>query len=186
MARARAAEVAPELELEPPTMDDQVFEAVVRIPCESLRLEQTPDHRLWALSNGDSNRIAVTARRCFPLTRPEGFICLLDEHGHERALIETQDSLDAHSRTVLNAALLASEFLPLVVRIERVVHHPTSSEWQVITDRGPRRFVVEQEDHIRLLEDGRHVITDAQGMRYLVPLPKSLDRSSRHWLARYH
>jgi ATP-binding cassette subfamily B protein len=186
MARARAAEIAPETELDQPLEEDQTYAAVVRIPCELLHLEQTSDHNLWARSKGDLQRIAVTARRCFPLTQPDGFICLLDEFGRERAMIETLDSLDPNARSALMASLSMSEFLPLVMRIECVVHHPTYSEWQVVTDRGPRRFIVEQEDHIRLLEDGRHVITDAQGMRYLVPLPKSLDRSSRHWLARYH
>ena len=68
-----------------------------------------------------------------------------------------------------------SEFLPQVTRIERIVHEAIWSEWHVVTDRGSRSFIVEQEDHIRRLEDGRHVITDSFGMRFLVPAPKQLD-----------
>ena len=45
--------------------------------------------------------------------------------------------------------------------------------------------IVDQEDHIRRLDDGRHVITDCHGMRYLVPEPEKLDHPSRRWLARY-
>jgi hypothetical protein len=55
----------------------------------------------------------------------------------------------------------------------------------VVTDRGARTFVVEQEDHIRRLDDGRHVITDSFGMRFLVPTPEQLDAPSRRWLGRY-
>lgn len=186
MARARALEVAPETELEGPALEDEPLTAEANIPNESLRLEQAADHSLWAMASGNALRIRVIARRCFPLTKPEGFIGLLDENGHERALIESLDSLDPASRSALLSSLSTSEFLPLVIRIDQVVHHPTYSEWQVMTDRGPRRFTIEQEDHIRLLEDGRHVMTDAQGMRYLVPPPHVLDRSSRRWLDRYH
>ena len=74
----------------------------------------------------------------------------------------------------------------MVNAIERVVHHPTSSEWHVRTDRGDRVFVVEQEDHIRRLDDGRHVITDGHGMRYLVPRPEAMDSHSRRMMERYH
>jgi hypothetical protein len=35
-------------------------------------------------------------------------------------------------------------------------------------DRGARSFVVDKEDHIRRLEDGRHVIADSFGTRFLV------------------
>jgi hypothetical protein len=86
---------------------------------------------------------------------------------------------------MLLAALAQSELLPVVTRIERIDHEATWSEWHVVTDRGPRTFVVEQEDHIRRLDDGRHVITDSFGMRFLVPLPEQLDPGSRRCLGRY-
>ena len=50
---------------------------------------------------------------------------------------------------------------------------------------GARGFVVEQEDHIRRLADGRHLITDANGMRYLVPRPEDLDPKSRRLLSSF-
>jgi hypothetical protein len=44
---------------------------------------------------------------------------------------------------------------------------------------------VEQEDHIRRLADGRHLITDSFGMRYLVPRIEELDAKSRRLLAAF-
>ena len=129
--------------------------------------------------------MAVLPRRCFPLSRPGGFISLVDERHRERALIERVDELDPALRQALLTALAASEFLPLVVSIARVRHEATWSEWLVETDRGRRSFVVEQEDHIRRLEDGRHLITDSFGMRFVIPAPEKLDEESRRWLARY-
>jgi hypothetical protein len=55
----------------------------------------------------------------------------------------------------------------------------TQSTWRVQTDRGARDFVVEQEDQIRRLADGRHLITDRDGMRYLLPPLEELDAHSR-------
>src|ERR1019366_4672561 len=103
----------------------------------------------------------VVPRRCFPLTSPDAFVCLIDDHGHDRACIENFAALAEGFRQALLAVLAKSEFLPQVTRIESVLHEATWSEWHVLTDRGPRTFVVDQEDHIRRLEDGRHVITDA-------------------------
>jgi hypothetical protein len=65
------------------------------------------------------------------------------------------------------------------------MHEATWSDWHVETDRGPRTFVVDQEDNIRRLDDGRHVITDSFGMRFLIPTPENLDAHSRLWLGRY-
>jgi ATP-binding cassette, subfamily B, bacterial len=122
-------------------------------------------------------------RRCFPLSDPERFICLLDEQGRELACIESLEALSAESRSALERALAATELLPQVQQIEAVKEEATQSSWQVVTDRGPRTFVVEQEDHIRQLADGRHLITDSFGMRYLVPRPEDLDPKSRRLLS---
>jgi ATP-binding cassette subfamily B protein len=132
---------------------------------------------LSALS-GDGE-IVVSPRRCFPLSDPERFISLVDAQGRELCCVEAPSQLTPSSRGALVSALAASELLPLVERIERVDERATSSTWHVVTDRGARQFLVEQEDHIRRLADGRHLITDSFGMRYLVPHPERLDAKSR-------
>jgi hypothetical protein len=143
------------------------------------------DGHLVAVRRGDSERWVLHPRRCFPLTAPDRFICLVDAARHERACVRSLGELDDGSREALERALHYSEFLPEVERIERVVQEATRSEWHVQTGRGRRVFVVDQEDHIRRLEDGRHVITDRHGMRYLIPTPERLDAPSRRWLGRF-
>jgi ATP-binding cassette subfamily B protein len=169
---------------EPEAMSTDEQQTVPRLDLRSLALERDDDGRLWARDTG-VERVRVVPRRCFPLTHPDGFVCLLDGQGRDRALLDHLDGLDPSSRQALAASLAQSELLPIVVHIERVVHEATWSEWYVVTDRGSRRFVVEQEDHIRRLDDGRHVITDSFGMRFLVPAPDALDAHSRRCLARY-
>ncbi len=150
-----------------------------------LAIECDGEGNLWAKDGAGGAPVLVVPRRCFPLTHPDGFVCLVDGLGHDRALVEHVDALAEDSRQALLTGLAQSEFLPQVTRIERVVHEATRSEWHVVTDRGPRSFVVEQEDHIRRLDDGRHLITDSFGMRFLVPVPEALDSHSRRWLAQY-
>jgi hypothetical protein len=127
----------------------------------------------------------VVARRCFPLTDPERFIGLVDARGRELCCLDSNSVLSLDSRHALERALLASELLPRVERIEAALEAATQSTWRVVTDRGAREFIVEQEDHIRRLADGRHLVTDSHGMRYLIPKPEELDAKSRRILSAF-
>ncbi|HET9931103.1 MAG TPA: DUF1854 domain-containing protein, partial [Polyangiaceae bacterium] len=179
-AKNREADAEEEGELPSlPTTTEPLYDVL------RLGLEWDSQAHLWAVPAEGGERRRVTPRRCFPLTDPEHFISLIDDQGRERACIDDRSILDEPSRRALEQALEANEFLPRVVRILKVKVAATRSAWQVETDRGRRDFVIEQEDHIRRLEDGRHVITDSHGMRYLVPSPERLDPVSRKWLARF-
>jgi ATP-binding cassette subfamily B protein len=180
-----AAAISLEVSPEPSEAPELELPSEPLFAVSELLLERDGDGHLWASARDGANRVSVRVRRCFPLTDPERYLCLIDDRGRERACIEDPAELDPRSREVLDHALHRSEFLPTIERIEFVQVEATRSEWQVTTDRGLRRFVVEQEDHIRKLEDGRHVITDSHGMRYLVPVPERLDAVSRHWLSRF-
>jgi ATP-binding cassette subfamily B protein len=149
-----------------------------------LRLETEPDAELVAVT-ADGTRTRVSPRRCFPFTHPDHFVALVDERGHERACLDDPGALDAASRAALEAALARSTFLPVVQRIAAVTPHDARWEWRVETDRGTVTFVVEQEEHVRALEDGRHLLTDSHGMRYLLPPPEQLDAASRRLLSRF-
>jgi ATP-binding cassette subfamily B protein len=185
--RAQSAAVRSDSEVAPPEpqTEEEVVPSASAMNVARLSLERDGDGGLWALDLSTGEREKVLPRRCFPLSHPDRYVCLVDEHGRDRALLDEPASLDETSRHVLWSALGEHEFLPKVTRIDRVVHEATWSEWHVETDRGARVFVVEQEDHIRRLDDGRHVITDQHGMRYLVPTPENLDSHSRRWLGRY-
>ncbi|HET7544424.1 MAG TPA: DUF1854 domain-containing protein [Polyangiaceae bacterium] len=150
----------------------------------TLELELDEDGQLWALS-ATQPRLAVFARRAFPLSAPDSHVSLVDEHHFERACFPTLEILPHATREVLLRALARSEFLPQVRRIRSIVQEATLSRWDVDTDRGQRQFVVDQEDHVRPLEDGRHLISDSHGMRYLVPVASELDAVSRKLLSRF-
>jgi ATP-binding cassette subfamily B protein len=146
----------------------------------SLRWDADSDALLLEIAGGSS---VVSARRCFPLTDAERFVSLVDQRGHELVCVENPGELPEASRDALRRALGESELLPCVERIESMREEATQSTWRVLTDRGPRAFVVEQEDHVRRLADGRHLITDQHGMRYVLPRLEQLDAASRKLFA---
>lgn len=144
-----------------------------------LALTWSPETDTLRADTREAAGVTVSARRCFPLSNPDRFISLVDARGHELCCVEAPAELPAGSRQALEQALAATELLPQVTQIEAMREEATQSTWQVVTDRGPRGFVVEQEDHIRRLADGRFLITDQHGMRYLIPRPEQLDPKSR-------
>jgi ATP-binding cassette, subfamily B, bacterial len=148
-----------------------------------LRLEMDRD-ALVAIQ-ADGTRTRVTPRRCFPLTNPDHFVSLVDERGHERACLDHLETIDAGSASAVVAALRAGTFLPIIRRIETVSPLDARWEWHVETDRGRVSFVVEQEEHVRALDDGRYLVTDAHGMRYMIETPGQLDTASRRLLGRF-
>ena len=73
----------------------------------------------------------------------------------------------------------------MVRRIVRISAPVEPSEWEVETDRGRTRFVLNSEDDVRRLSDHRALIFDAHGIRYLIPDLRALDGTSRRLLERY-
>jgi ATP-binding cassette, subfamily B, bacterial len=164
---------------------DASHEARPLLDAAGLALELDPDGQLWATVRSSGERLSVAARRAFPLTNPDRYVSLVDGQGQERVCFEDLSLLAASKRAVLDRALNQADFLPVIARILSVTQEATSSLWRVDTDRGTTEFIVDQEDHVRPLEDGRHLISDAHGMRYLVPVPSALDAPSRKILARF-
>jgi ATP-binding cassette subfamily B protein len=152
---------------------------------ERLSLEIDPDGQLWGVSEPGAERLALSARRAFPLSNPDVYVSLLDRDNQERACFPALSALSASLQSVLERALAQADFLPQIQHIRAVTLQGTGSRWQVVTDRGPTEFVVDQEDHVRPLDDGRYLISDSHGMRYLVPVASALDAVSRRLIARF-
>ena len=165
------------LELEPPPPPSERVSAPLTAT-SALQLRWSPETDTL-IAETDAGEVTVVARRCFPLTDAEHFISLVDPRGHELVTIASLSELGAGDRAALQSALGASELLPRVERIDGLRQQATQSTWRVQTDRGARDFVVEQEDQIRRLADGRHLITDRDGMRYVLPPLEELDAHSR-------
>ncbi len=134
-------------------------------------------------SNGDCR--VVHPVRCYPLTEPQEWIALIDAKGGEVAIIESLPALDVTRRSLVESALQAREFLPVITGINRISVESAHSEWNISTNRGETQFTLGHDDHVRALTKDRFVVTDSHGMRYLVNDINRLDAKSRRLLSRY-
>ena len=138
------------------------------------------------LTDADGRQhVGVEPVRAFPISDPCHGLALLSPEGRELAWIDSLDDLPPPVRRVLEEDLARREFLPVIRRILKVSAPVEPSEWEVETDRGRTRFVLNSEDDIRPLSDSRALVLDARGIRYLIPDVRRLDATSRRLLERY-
>ena len=140
--------------------------------------------RLVLIDSDGERHAGVTPIRSFPLTDPAHWISIFDAQHNELVCIEEPQQLPAATRDKLFAALLKTEFMPVIERLIDATHGEPA-EWQVATNRGDRTFILKGEDDIRRLPDGRVIVTDSDGLRYMIVDARTLDAHSRRTLDRF-
>jgi hypothetical protein len=154
-------------------------------PCPSFTLERDACGDL-VMTAGGRRLTGVRPVRAFPISAPDGCLSLCDAEGHELLLISDRSRLPAELRRIIEEELSRSEFMPVVVHIGRVLADRNPSQWQIVTDRGPTSFLMEDADNdVRRLGPTRILLVDTHGVRYLIPDTRRLDAASRRILDRY-
>jgi hypothetical protein len=124
--------------------------------------------------------------RAFPISSPEGGgLSLLSKSGHELVWIESLDDLPNEMRTLIKEELAQREFMPEILKINRVYSFATPSTWLVKTNRGDTELTLKSEDHIRRLSMTSLLISDSQGVSFLIREIDQLDSHSRKLLDRF-
>lgn len=127
----------------------------------------------------------VVPVRAFPLAAPEEGVSLVSGEGREVAWVPLLGELPPGARVLIEEELAAREFVPTVLRIEAVSSFSTPSTWNVVTDRGPTRFVLKGEEDIRRLGEGALLIASGEGINFRIADRWALDRKSRAVLERF-
>jgi Domain of unknown function (DUF1854) len=148
-------------------------------------LSHDPWGRLVLIDADGRRFVGVDPVRAFPITHPRKWVSLCDAEGREVLAIESLDMLSSDLRQTLESELGLREFIPLILRIERLSADSFPSDWDVTTDRGPTRFTVDNEEDVRRLGPSRVMITDARRLRYQIPDVRVLDPASRRLLERF-
>jgi hypothetical protein len=148
-------------------------------------LEYDSQRRLVLIDNQGQRHVDVEPVRCFPISHPSQWISICDVQGRELACVNELDSLPGDVRRILEDELAIHEFVPIVVRILDVQADSESSRWKVETDRGPISFSTNDDSAVRQLDQGRAMIVDSSGIRYLIPVVDALDAPSRAILDQY-
>ncbi len=141
--------------------------------------------RLVLTDAAGRQHVGVGPVRGFPISDPQHGVSILDADGHEVLWIGDLNEVPEPVRRLLEEELARREFVPVLRRIITISAPMEPSEWEVETDRGRTRFVLNSEEDVRRLEGQRAMIVDAQGIRYLIPDVRALDAGSRRILERY-
>ena len=148
-------------------------------------LEQTPAGRLRLTLPDRTVHDPVVAVRAFPISAPGEGVSIMSAEGHELFWIERLDALAPALQAIVQQALDEREFMPTIMRLLDVSGYVTPCTWRVETDRGPTQFVLKGEEDIRRIANGSLLISDSDGIHYLVRDSAALDRASRKILDRF-
>ena len=150
-----------------------------------LRLQHDRSGNLIYTDAAGNEHHNVHAVRAYPISAPDEGVSILGEDGHELLWIETLRKLSISSRTIVEAELATREFMPKIASIKSVSSYATPSVWEITTDRGDTTLTLKAEDHIRRLSHSTLLITDSQGISFLIDDIDSLDRHSKKLLDRF-
>lgn len=105
------------------------------------------------------------------------------EQKQELIFIDAIDALDEENRTILQSEINRKYFLPNILRINAMSIYLGNYYWDVITDRGAKKFLLKSPvTNIRLLSEKRVLLTDSDGIHYQIADIEQLDEISRNLL----
>jgi hypothetical protein len=141
--------------------------------------------KLVLIDAAGERHVGVTPVRVFPTTDAHQWVSIVSSQGKELALVEDLTALPPQVRDLLELAMSQREFMPEILQILYVSSIMEPCDFEVITDRGPTRFVLKSEDDVRRLSPHSGIIVDAHGVRYLVRDTRKLDLYGRRALEQY-
>ena len=150
-----------------------------------MSLERNPLGRwVWTDVSGLRHEQVVVVR-AYPVTAPDQGVGVMDMEGHELAWFDRLDQVAEPLQARLREAIGEREFLPEIQRLKAVSSLVTPSVWTVQTSRGEARFMLKGEEDIRRLTGKTLIVSDADGVPYLIRDPLALDKHSRKLLDRF-
>ena len=130
--------------------------------------------------------VGVVPVRSFAITAPESGIALVSPDGHELLWVEQLAKLDPEHARLVREELASRDFMPEIRQLNSVSSFATPSVWEVETDRGPTSLTLKAEEDIRRLSPSTTLlISDSQGIHFLIRDVSALDNHSRKLLARF-
>jgi Domain of unknown function (DUF1854) len=123
--------------------------------------------------------------RAFPISNPESGFSIVDQDGHELVWFEALADLEEDLQRIIRSSLEQIEFIPVISAITGLNTYALPSIWDVQTDRGKTRLKLKSEQDIRRVSAEALLITDANGIQYLIKNRKTIDKFSKKVLDRF-
>lgn len=136
------------------------------------------------LPNGEVSQ-HVKIIRAFPISQPDSGFSIVSADGHELVWLESLQDLSAAHQVIAKSALEETEFIPVIHAITDLNSYALPSVWKIATDRGATNLKLNSEQDIRRVSNEALLITDANGIQYLIKNRKTLDKFSKKVLDRF-
>jgi hypothetical protein len=128
---------------------------------------------------------SINLVRAFPISAPDEGLSIISNDGHELAWIPSLVEIPAQIKELIEAELMQREFMPVIQRINQVSSFATPSIWNVMTDKGNTQLTLKAEDQVWRLKNNRILITDKNGVNFMINNLEQLDKHSRKLLDRF-
>lgn len=123
--------------------------------------------------------------RAFPISDPDNGFSIVNEDGHEIIWFDKITDLTPQEQALVIDTLSQIEFIPIINKISQVNTFALPSMWEIQTDRGFTQLKLKSEQDIRRISDIALLITDANGIQYLIKNRKTIDKHSKKILDRF-
>ena len=138
------------------------------------------------LTDGSGRRYAdCTVVPLFPVSTPKEWISILASDGDELACLRDLDSIRQEDRELIEQELAFREFVPQILRVLWVSGTQEPCEWEVETNFGRTKFVLNSEEDVRRVSAWTVHFVDASGGRFRVEDVRTLDSRSRAYVEWY-
>jgi hypothetical protein len=154
---------------------------------DPAKLQLVRDEAGWLrlLIKDDRCYLDVKTVRTFPLSDPDRYIAFLNSKDKVIGVVVDPEELEPTSKQIASEELRRRYFVPRITRIQSMKEEFGSVYFEVETNMGERRFVVRGiRDALIHLSDGRLLILDVDGNRYMIEKHHELDPKSRRLLDR--
>jgi hypothetical protein len=151
----------------PPKPLDDSPQSIRFFEPEKLRFWRTPGGVVRMEVEGECSCLKVVVARAFPLSHPDEYLSLRDGNKKELGMLRRLRDVPKEARRLLEEEIDRRYFLPRIDRIEQIRERFGIAEWEVVTSRGPRKFVTKSvHDSVIEPEPNRYLVTDVDGNRY--------------------
>lgn len=127
---------------------------------------------------GDRTCLRIVPMRSFPISMREQYISIRDAEGNELGMIRDPNKLDKESRKLLEEELRKRYITPEIRQIKSISDKFGIVEWEVVTDRGAKKFLTRSlHDSLKETDTG-FIVTDMENNRYEIRDNSRLDPHS--------
>jgi len=138
------------------------------------------------LELGGEDHKRVQLSRALPFSDPERYICVADMEGKEIAVLEGLEDFDEEARALLEAELEIRYFYPIVTQVKSIKEKMGSYYLDLAIGEYKKTIAVKDiSKNLKQLGNGRIILTDVDGNRFMIPDVYQIHKKSLQMLEPY-